>query len=66
MKLFTQDGIGVEESLAYKLLMVATWNGSEGKVYLLKTDLATGVIDTTPIETFGGFGEVGSIAFKSN
>ena len=66
MKLFTQDGIGVEESLAYKLLMVATWNGSEGKGYLLKTDLATGVIDTTPIETFGGFGEVGSIAFKSN
>ena len=66
MKLFTQDGLGLEESVANKLLLVATWNGSEGKVYLLGTDMASGVIDGTPIECFGGFGKVGSIAFKSN
>lgn len=65
-KLFTDAGIGLSESAANKLLLVATWNGSEGKVYILKTDMASGVIDATPVNTFGGFGRIGSMAFKAS
>lgn len=64
MRLFTESGVGLSESVANKLLIVGTWNGSEGKVYILKTDMASGVIDSTPVNTFGGFGKIGSIAFK--
>ncbi len=65
-KLFTNAGIGLSESAANKLLLVATWNGSEGKVYILKTDMASGVIDATPVNTFGGFGRIGSMTFKAS
>lgn len=65
-KLFNVNGVGLSESIANKLLVVATWNGSEGKIYLLKTDMASGVIDSTPVETFGGFGKIASFSFKAS
>ncbi len=64
--LFKDAGIGLSESVANKLLLVGTWNGSEGKVYILRTDMASGMIDSTPVETLGGFGKIGSMAFKKS
>lgn len=64
MQLFRGQGINLTESAANKYLLVATWNGTEGKIYILKTDMASGVIDTTPVETYGGFGKIGTITFK--
>ena len=48
-----------------KILAVATWNGSEGKIYLFNTDIASGVTDSTPVETFTGFGKVVDMQYKS-
>lgn len=48
-----------------KILAIATWTGSEGKVYLFNTDLASGVTDSTPVETFTGFGKIVDMQYKS-
>ncbi|MBP5277142.1 MAG: hypothetical protein J6Z18_01430 [Prevotella sp.] len=66
MQLFKAKGIDLSESPTNKYLLVATYNGSMGKVYLLKTDMASGVIDPTPLEIYDGFGKIGCIEFKSN
>lgn len=64
MRLFTESGVDLKESAANKFLLVATWNGSEGKLYILKTDMASGVIDSAPVETYSGFGKIATVAFK--
>ena len=64
LKLFSDSGISLSESITNKLLIVGTWNGSEGKLYFLKTDMASGVIDATPVATYGGFGKIASTSFK--
>ncbi|MBR5350392.1 MAG: hypothetical protein IK124_04050 [Prevotella sp.] len=48
-----------------KILAIATWTGSEGKLYLFNTDLASGVTDPTPVETFTGFGKIVDMQYKS-
>lgn len=65
MTLFTNKGIDLDESAANKYIIVTTWNGNEGKVYILKADLATGVVNANPVEEYGGFGKICGVSFKS-
>lgn len=48
----------------YSTVAVATWNGTEGKVYLLNTAIDTGLIDSTPVEIYTGFGKINGMAYK--
>lgn len=64
MQLFKYSGISMADSPSHKYLIVATYDGKNGKVYLLKTDLASGAVDATPVEEYSGFGKVGAIDFK--
>ena len=48
-----------------KILAIATWNGSEGKLYLFNTDIASGYSDGIPVETFTGFGKIADMQYKS-
>lgn len=48
-----------------KILAIATWNGSEGKLQLFNTDIASGATDSTPLETFTGFGKIVDIQYKN-
>ncbi len=48
-----------------KILAIATWNGSEGKLYLFNTDIASGYSDGVPVETFTGFGKIADMQYKS-
>ncbi len=66
LQLFKKSGINLSENPANKYLIVATYNGSKGKVYLIKTDMASGVIDPNPVEVYDGFGKVGAVEFKNN
>lgn len=66
MKLFKDSGVDLAVSAAHKYVVVATYNGKIGKVYILKTDMASGVIDSTPVETYEGFGRISVIEFKNS
>lgn len=48
-----------------QILAIATWTGSEGKIYLFNTDLASGATDSTPLETFTGFGKIVDMQYKN-
>lgn len=64
MHMTTDAGIDVTDSPANKVLFVATWNGSEGKLYYLDVNVTSGVVTATPIEVFTGFGKIYDIKFK--
>lgn len=64
MRMFSSTGLNLDSDASCKYLMVATFNGSEGKVYILEADVATGVLNATPVETFDGFGEIKDMQFK--
>ncbi len=65
MRFFSDSGLDLDESPAYKYLMVATYKGAEGKVYLLKVDPVSGAVQATPAAEFDGFGLVKDIKFKT-
>jgi len=46
------------------LLYVATWDGTQGRVYELGINPTTAVINQTPLNTFDGFGKITDIAAK--
>jgi hypothetical protein len=46
------------------VLYVATWNGTEGKVYEFAINPASGVLNPTPLQVYHGFGQVKDMAFK--
>lgn len=48
-----------------KILAISTWDGTEGKLQLFNTDIASGVTDSTPLETFNGFGKIVDIQYKN-
>lgn len=65
MRFFSDSGLDLDESPSYKYLLVATYSGTEGKVYVLKVDPVSGVVDSTPTAVFDGFGLVKDIKFKT-
>jgi len=64
MRMTNDAGIDIADSPANKVLFVATWNGSEGKVYYLNVNLTSGEVSAEPIEVFGGFGKIYDLKFK--
>lgn len=65
MRFFSDSGLDMTESPAFKYLMVATHKGSEGKVYVLSLDPVSGVVKSKPAAVFEGFGVVKDIKFKT-
>jgi len=65
MRLFKHAGIGLSESAVCKYLLVATWNGSEGKVYIFSANIASGELSAAPVETYGQFGHIKDLQFKA-
>lgn len=65
VRMFTEEGIELEDSADSKYLLVATYNGTEGKVYILGADIVSGTLTAEPLETFDGFGEIKDMCFKS-
>lgn len=68
MNLFLATGSGYTgtESKSNKLMFVSTWNAGakNGKIYLLSVDPVTGVIGSTPLKTFDGFGKIAKMTLK--
>lgn len=64
MWLFNISGIDLPESASHKYMLVSTYDGAQGRLYILKTDMATGRITSEPIEVFDGFGKIGGVDFK--
>lgn len=46
------------------VLFVATWDGTQGKVYEFSINPASGVLHPVPVNTYTGFGKVKHMAFK--
>lgn len=46
------------------VVFVATWNGTEGKLYELGINPANGVINSIPLNTYTGFGKIQDMNFK--
>lgn len=46
------------------VLFVATWNGTEGKLYEFAINPASGVVNPAPVNTYTGFGKITAMAFK--
>lgn len=66
MKLCPYPGKNVTENLIDRYLMIATYNEatSEGKLYFVKVDIASGVCDSEPAAVFEHFGKIRDITFK--
>ena len=65
VRMFVEDGLDLEESADSKYLLVSTYNGSEGKLYVLGADVVSGSLSIEPMEIFIGFGEIKDVVFKS-
>lgn len=46
------------------VIFVSTWDGTQGRVYELGMNLASGIIDPTPLRVHTGFGKVMDMTFK--
>jgi len=46
------------------VLYVATWNGSEGKLYELRMNVASGALSATPLNVYTGFGRIKDMIAK--
>lgn len=68
LKMFNNSITVNDLNLQSKYLMVATYNDTtgQGTLHILETDIASGVLNTTPVKTFTGFGEIKDVDFKSN
>lgn len=47
-----------------RILYVATWDGTQGRLYELSINPATAVINATPLNKFEGFGKIADISPK--
>lgn len=47
-----------------RLLYVATWDGTQGRLYELSINPTTAAINTTPLNKFDGFGKIADITAK--
>lgn len=65
MRLFSNFGLGLEEDATCKYLLVGTYNGTEGKVYILEADVASGTITPEVLEVYDGFGKIKDMQFKA-
>lgn len=65
VRMFVETGLDLEESADSKYLLVSTYNGSEGKLYVLGADVVSGSLSIEPMEIFIGFGEIKDVVFKS-
>lgn len=65
MRMFSDEGLNLDENASCKYLMIATYNGTEGKIYILEADVASGVLNAEPVESFDGFGEIKDMQFKN-
>ncbi len=70
MKLFkgqgTTSGVGsINTANESKFMYVATWNGSEARVYLLGVNVTSGEL-TSPLKTWAVGGKVGDMNYKQN
>ena len=52
VRMFVETGLDLEESADSKYLLVSTYNGSEGKLYVLGADVVSGTLSAEPLETF--------------
>ena len=73
MKIFYFDGViyapGAGQLPFYTdmngtLLYVATWNGTQGKLYEFRLNVADGTITKTPLNVFDGFGRITDMGVK--
>lgn len=46
------------------ILYVATWDGTQGKLYELSINVASGAINPTPLKTYTGFGKIKDMVAK--
>lgn len=46
------------------VVYVATWNGTEGKLYELSMNIISGQIDPTPLKVYEGFGKIKDMTSK--
>lgn len=46
------------------VLFVATWDGTQGRVYELSMSVVTGLVEATPLRVYDGFGRIMDMAFK--
>jgi hypothetical protein len=46
------------------VVFVSTWDGTQGRVYELGMNLASGIINPTPVHVYDGFGQVTDMIFK--
>lgn len=65
MKLFKYNGIGLSAVAKDKYLMVGTYNSSTGvgKLYMLESDISSGVISSTPAAVYTFSGKIGDVDF---
>ncbi len=68
MKMFNNSITVNDLNLQSKYLMIATYNDTtqQGTLHILEADIASGVLNTTPVKTFTGFGEIKDVDFKTN
>ena len=64
MKFIVHPGVGLSERADYKYLFVSTWNGTEGKVYMLESNVSNGVLAAEPVAVFTGFGRIKDMCYK--
>ena len=64
MRLFSSAGLNLEEQATCKYLLIATYNGTEGKIYILEADVSSGAITPEAIEVWAGFGKIKDMQFK--
>ncbi len=65
MRLFSSSGLELKEDASCKYLLVGTYNGVEGKVYILGADVASGIITPEALEVYDGLGKIKDMQFKA-
>lgn len=46
------------------VIYIATWDGTQGKLYEMAMNVASGAINPTPLKTYTGFGKIKDMAVK--
>lgn len=67
MKLFKEDGLGLEVSANSKYLLVATYNAAtkQGTLHIYSCDLASGKLSAQPLESHKVNGKITAAEFKA-
>lgn len=66
MRIYTPEGMSSLSDVAGTILYVATWNGTEGKIYEFAINRTSGRLENNkePLNVFDGFGKIEDIAVK--